>query len=130
MAAMDLELRSRQSGPADFVLESDADDDAAMACGGGGLNPSSGVGSGANTGSGAGSAGGEGAGGSSCGGDAAEDAAAEAMRPVDLDLNLVKNLLESYSSQQGLAGPVSNLLGSMGLSLPDDRDRDPHKPDV
>ena len=44
------------------------------------------------------------------------------MRPVDLDLNLVKDLLASYSSQQGLAGPVSNLLGSMGLTLPDDKD--------
>ena len=43
---------------------------------------------------------------------------------VDLDLNLVKNLLDSYSAQNGLAGPVSNLLGSMGLALPDDVDRD------
>ena len=44
------------------------------------------------------------------------------LQPVDVDLNLVKNLLASYSSQQGLAGPVSNLLGSLGLSLPDDDD--------
>ena len=42
--------------------------------------------------------------------------------PVDINLNLVKNLLQSYSAQDGLAGPVSNLLGSMGLTLPDDRD--------
>ncbi|KAL3926063.1 MAG: hypothetical protein SGPRY_003482 [Prymnesium sp.] len=44
----------------------------------------------------------------------------EEYQPVDLDLNLVKNLLASYSSQHGLAGPVSNLLGTMGLDLPDD----------
>ncbi|XP_030059299.1 protein ecdysoneless homolog [Microcaecilia unicolor] len=38
---------------------------------------------------------------------------------VDVDLNLVTNLLESYSSQAGLAGPASNLLLSMGVRLPD-----------
>lgn len=31
------------------------------------------------------------------------------MTPVDVDLNLVSNILESYSSQAGLAGPASNL---------------------
>ena len=51
----------------------------------------------------------------------AADDAAEA-RPVDIDLNLVRNLLSSYSAQHGLAGPASNLLGSMGISLPDDAD--------
>ncbi|KAJ4897189.1 Protein SGT1-like protein [Raphanus sativus] len=40
--------------------------------------------------------------------------------PIDADFNLVKNLLESYSSQQGLPGPASNLLGLMGLQLPKD----------
>lgn len=40
--------------------------------------------------------------------------------PVDADFNLVKNLLESYSSQEGLPGPASNLLGLMGLQLPKD----------
>lgn len=34
------------------------------------------------------------------------------MTPVDVDLNLVSNILESYSSQAGLAGPASNLLQS------------------
>ncbi|XP_039624941.1 protein ecdysoneless homolog [Polypterus senegalus] len=38
--------------------------------------------------------------------------------PLDLDLNLVSNLLESLSSQSGLAGPVSNILQSMGVTLP------------
>ncbi|XP_046854464.1 protein ecdysoneless homolog [Xenia sp. Carnegie-2017] len=40
-------------------------------------------------------------------------------KQVDIDLNLVQNFLESYSLQQGLSGPVSNILGSMGLSLPE-----------
>lgn len=40
--------------------------------------------------------------------------------PVDVDFNLVKNLLDSYSSQEGQPGPASNLLGLMGLTLPDD----------
>ncbi|EIE25091.1 SGT1-domain-containing protein, partial [Coccomyxa subellipsoidea C-169] len=44
----------------------------------------------------------------------------EELRPVDIDLNLVQNLLASYSGQQGLPGPVSNLMGLMGLHLPDD----------
>ncbi|EGC39952.1 hypothetical protein DICPUDRAFT_25982 [Dictyostelium purpureum] len=34
-------------------------------------------------------------------------------KKVNLDLNLVKNLLESLSEQQGLAGPASNLLREM-----------------
>lgn len=42
--------------------------------------------------------------------------------PVDVDLNLVENLLESYSSQAGLPGPTSNILQSMGLQLPDNKD--------
>jgi hypothetical protein len=40
------------------------------------------------------------------------------FRPVDVDLNAVKNLLESYGSQHGLPGPASNILGSMGFRLP------------
>jgi len=34
---------------------------------------------------------------------------------LDLDLNLVSNALESYSSQLGYTGPVSNILKSLGL---------------
>ncbi|CAN4126782.1 unnamed protein product [Withania somnifera] len=44
----------------------------------------------------------------------------EEFTPVDVDFNLVKNLLESFSSQDGLPGPASNLLGLMGLQLPPD----------
>ncbi|XP_045295509.1 protein ecdysoneless homolog isoform X3 [Leopardus geoffroyi] len=47
------------------------------------------------------------------------------MTPVDVDLNLVSNILESYSSQAGLAGPASNLLQSMGVQLPDNTDHRP-----
>ncbi|XP_023214564.1 protein ecdysoneless homolog, partial [Centruroides sculpturatus] len=43
-------------------------------------------------------------------------------RPVDVDLTVLKNILESYNSQQGLPGPTSNLLSSMGVHLPDDKD--------
>ncbi|NWI91290.1 ECD protein, partial [Pitta sordida] len=50
---------------------------------------------------------------------AAEDAA---LAPVDVDMNLVANLLESYSAQAGLAGPTSNILQSMGVYLPENKD--------
>ncbi|EFJ05878.1 hypothetical protein SELMODRAFT_431192 [Selaginella moellendorffii] len=46
--------------------------------------------------------------------------------PVDVDLNLLKNLLDSYSSQQGLPGPASNVLGMMGMQLPDDKEEHKH----
>ncbi|XP_037997399.1 protein ecdysoneless homolog [Motacilla alba alba] len=48
-----------------------------------------------------------------CGAEAAE------LAPVDVDMNLVANLLESYSAQAGLAGPTSNILQSLGLDLPE-----------
>ncbi|XP_038997489.1 protein ecdysoneless homolog isoform X2 [Hibiscus syriacus] len=44
----------------------------------------------------------------------------EEFSPVDVDVNLVKNLLDSFSCQQGLPGPTSNLLGLMGVKLPKD----------
>nr|ABC68262.1 SGT1 protein-like [Saussurea involucrata] len=40
--------------------------------------------------------------------------------PVDVDVNLAKSFLGSFSSQEGLPGPASNLLGLMGLQLPQD----------
>ncbi|KAL9241392.1 hypothetical protein vseg_015510 [Gypsophila vaccaria] len=42
----------------------------------------------------------------------------EDFTPVDVDVNLVQSLLDSFSSQQGLPGPASNLLGLMGKRLP------------
>ena len=41
---------------------------------------------------------------------------------VDIDYNLAKNLLESFKSQAGMAGPTSNILGMMGMQLPRDED--------
>jgi hypothetical protein len=38
--------------------------------------------------------------------------------PVDIDLNLLKNLLESFSAEIGGVGPASNLLSQLGLKLP------------
>ena len=41
---------------------------------------------------------------------------------VDVDYNLAKNLLESFKGQGGMAGPVGNILGMMGMQLPRDED--------
>ena len=41
---------------------------------------------------------------------------------VEIDFNLAKNLLESFKSQGGMAGPTGNLVGLMGLLLPRDED--------
>ncbi|KAI1760003.1 SGT1-domain-containing protein [Hypoxylon sp. FL1150] len=43
---------------------------------------------------------------------------------VDIDYNLAKNLLESFKSQAGMAGPAGNILGMMGLQLPRDEDEE------
>ena len=40
------------------------------------------------------------------------------LQPVDLDLNLVASLMESYSAQGGRAGPASSIAGMLGLPLP------------
>lgn len=37
-----------------------------------------------------------------------------------MDYTLIKNFLESFKSQQGLSGPVSNLIGRLGWQLPRD----------
>ncbi|KAF8475557.1 SGT1 protein-domain-containing protein [Kalaharituber pfeilii] len=39
---------------------------------------------------------------------------------VNIDFNLAKNILESFKSQGGMAGPGGNLLASMGIALPRD----------
>lgn len=48
-------------------------------------------------------------------GDSFEDT--EDFEPVDIDMNALKNILESYQSQMGGAGPASNMLGPMGVRL-------------
>ena len=40
------------------------------------------------------------------------------LDPIDLDFNLVSSLMESFQHQNGVAGPVSNLFGEMGLPIP------------
>lgn len=62
--------------------------------------------------------------GSVIGADAAGNSAQteDDVQPLDVDVNLVANLLESLSSQEGLAGPASNLLHSLGLRLPPNAD--------
>lgn len=52
--------------------------------------------------------------------DGAEEDMDDDFTPVDVDFNLVQSLLDSFSSQQGLPGPASNLLGLMGKQLPQD----------
>ncbi|XP_044762482.1 protein ecdysoneless [Coccinella septempunctata] len=41
----------------------------------------------------------------------------ENFTPVDIERNALKNILESYKSQLGDAGPSSNMLGPMGYDL-------------
>lgn len=48
-------------------------------------------------------------------GDSFEDV--ESFTPVDINVNALKNILESYRSQLGEAGPSSNMLGPMGIRL-------------
>eukprot|EP00111_Clytia_hemisphaerica_P007767 TCONS_00022566-protein len=46
----------------------------------------------------------------------------EGEEGLNYDVNLIRNFLESFQSQDGLAGPVSNILQSMGMSLPPNED--------
>ncbi|GES93477.1 protein ecdysoneless homolog [Rhizophagus clarus] len=46
----------------------------------------------------------------------------ELYKPVDINLNLVKNLLESFKSQEGLPGPVSNIFNRLGNVIPKDEE--------
>ncbi|XP_075931999.1 protein ecdysoneless homolog [Anarhichas minor] len=56
------------------------------------------------------------------GGEREEEEEEEEIQPLDVDLNLLTNLLESLSCQSGLAGPASNLLQSLGIHLPPNSD--------
>ena len=40
----------------------------------------------------------------------------------DIDVNLARNLLESFKAQSGTAGPGGNMMGLMGLNLPRDQE--------
>lgn len=48
----------------------------------------------------------------------------ESEGEVNIDFNLAKNLLESFKSQAGMAGPGGNLLGMLGMQLPRDEEED------
>ena len=52
--------------------------------------------------------------------EALQDAESDSEEPMDY--NMIKNFLESYKSQAGLSGPVSNLAGMLqpGMKLPRD----------
>ena len=39
------------------------------------------------------------------------------VEPVDVDGNMLKHILESFASQEGAAGPASNLLRELGAGL-------------
>ncbi|KAK4166685.1 SGT1 protein-domain-containing protein [Cladorrhinum sp. PSN259] len=57
-----------------------------------------------------------------------EDEEESGDEAVNIDYNLAKNLLESFKSQAGMAGPAGNLLGLMGMQLPrDEEDSDDDK---
>ncbi|KAG0022078.1 hypothetical protein BGZ80_001118 [Entomortierella chlamydospora] len=56
-----------------------------------------------------------------------EDEADEEV--VDIDLNLAKNLLESFKSQGGLPGPGGNILSRLGIVLPRDEGDDESEED-
>lgn len=51
--------------------------------------------------------------------DAADDSFGdiENFKPVDIDVNTLKNIAHSYQSQYGGPGPASSLLGSMGIHV-------------
>ena len=42
---------------------------------------------------------------------------AEWSRPLDVDAKLLNNLLESFRSQDGAAGPTTTLLNPLGIQL-------------
>ncbi|DBA00777.1 TPA: hypothetical protein N0F65_004682 [Lagenidium giganteum] len=44
-----------------------------------------------------------------------DDEVDESMKPLDINFNLLSNLLESFASQEGNAGPVTSMLGEMGF---------------
>lgn len=41
----------------------------------------------------------------------------ESFKPIDINVNTLKNLMDSYKSQVGGSGPTSNLLNAMGAGM-------------
>ncbi|XP_061168215.1 protein ecdysoneless homolog [Saccostrea echinata] len=50
------------------------------------------------------------------------------FEPVNIDINIVKNMLESMNAQPGLAGPASNILQTMGVKIPTETKEPPKRP--
>ncbi|CAG2168910.1 unnamed protein product [Oppiella nova] len=48
----------------------------------------------------------------------------DGYKAVDIDLNALTNILESYSAECGVPGPATALFSTMGVKLPDDTDSD------
>ena len=61
--------------------------------------------------------------------DSDEEDEDEGDQMVDIDYNLAKNLLESFKSQAGMAGPAGNILSLMGMKLPRDEGDDDDEED-
>lgn len=53
---------------------------------------------------------------------AEDDSEEESDEEVNIDFNLAENILQSFKSQAGMAGPGGNLMGMMGMQLPRDED--------
>ncbi|KAK2873779.1 hypothetical protein FQN49_002083 [Arthroderma sp. PD_2] len=49
-----------------------------------------------------------------------DESEVEELDDTEIDINLAKNLLESFDSQGGASGPGSNMLGMMGMRMPKD----------
>ncbi|KAJ2521924.1 hypothetical protein GGI11_001870 [Coemansia sp. RSA 2049] len=47
-----------------------------------------------------------------------EEHEADDIVDVDVDLNLVENIVESFRAQEGLPGPAGTMLGHFGIHLP------------
>ncbi len=43
----------------------------------------------------------------------------------DMDLDVLRNLLQSYTSQPSMDGPVQNILTSMGMAIPPSKEKTP-----
>ena len=56
------------------------------------------------------------------------DSSDDELEDNDIDINLARNLLESFKAQSGTAGPGGNLMSAMGLRLP--RDEGDHDDNV
>ena len=41
----------------------------------------------------------------------------ESFKPIDIDVNALKNMMASYKSQLGGSGPVSNIFSAMGVGM-------------